>query len=420
VTSSPASDRAERPTVPPPVLERWQTIVDTLAELVEVPAGLIMRVDGDQIEVFVSSRGPSNPYHVGETEIWLASGLYCETVINSGGRLLVADALADPLWRDNPDVGRSMISYLGVPIRWPDHQPFGTICVLDSRSNSYSPLYERLMEQFRDVVEHHLDLIWRYADAQALGQTQAAALSTTEDRLRGLEEAMTRLSRSSALGQFAGAVVHEMAQPLAALGTSAASCRRWLDCEPPDVEAARRAVRRLADANRRADDVMGGLRAMAQNTVHRQPLDVEEMIRDVLLIAKDDLGRTRVRPHLRLDVACRSAFGDRLQLQLVLHNLVRNAVDALREVSDRDRDLVISSMPGANGAYVLVVEDNGAGIAPEVVGDIFDAAFTTKAAGKGLGLAICRSILEAHGGTISAGARRDGPGARFTLTLPPR
>ena len=110
--------------IPDDVLAKWQSIVDTMAALVDVPTGLVMRIVGDQIEVLISSEGKSNPYIVGASEHLLGSGLYCETVIRSGGRLLVPNALHDPHWKDNPDVKLNMLSYLGLPITWPDRTPF--------------------------------------------------------------------------------------------------------------------------------------------------------------------------------------------------------------------------------------------------------------------------------------------------------
>ena len=114
-----------------------------MAALFDVPTGLVMRIVGDQIEVLISSEGEFNPYTVGASEHLFGSGLYCETVIRSGGRLLVPNALHDPHWKDNPDVKLNMLSYLGLPITWPDRTPFGTICVLDSKTNGYNETYEK-------------------------------------------------------------------------------------------------------------------------------------------------------------------------------------------------------------------------------------------------------------------------------------
>lgn len=140
------------------VIDAWQSLVDTMAQAFDVPAGLIMRLSGEEIEVFISSQSENNPYRPGDTEHFLGSGLYCETVIRTGNPLLVPDALVDPEWRENPDMRLGMISYLGLPINLPDGSPFGTICVLDDKANSFSDLYVRLLSQFKTVVESHLQL----------------------------------------------------------------------------------------------------------------------------------------------------------------------------------------------------------------------------------------------------------------------
>src|SRR5258708_2461374 len=126
--------------VPSEIVHKWQEIVDLLAEIVHVPSALIMRVEPPNIKVFVSSDSNANPYEPDELAP-LNTGLYCETVMSSRRPLLVPDALQDDAWKLNPDIKLGMISYLGVPIAWPDGEIFGTICVLDKRSNRYSDLY---------------------------------------------------------------------------------------------------------------------------------------------------------------------------------------------------------------------------------------------------------------------------------------
>lgn len=141
-------------------LSRWQNIVDIIAELVGVSSALIMRLVDTDIEVFVSSRSDSNPYHPGDHEHFLGSGLYCETVINTNDKLLIPNALDDEEWKNNPDIKLNMISYLGFPILQPDGKAFGTICVLDNKENSYSKTYENLIQNFRDIIQSQLELMY--------------------------------------------------------------------------------------------------------------------------------------------------------------------------------------------------------------------------------------------------------------------
>jgi len=153
-------ERTSEVMVPPEILSQWQTILDTLAELCQVPAALIMRMVNSDIEVFVSSKTSGNPYNVGNSEKLIGSGLYCETVIRTKKKLLVPNALKDKHWKNNPDIKLNMISYLGFPLLMPNGEPFGTICVLDNKGNAHSKAFEHLVDSFRYIVEAHLALLY--------------------------------------------------------------------------------------------------------------------------------------------------------------------------------------------------------------------------------------------------------------------
>ena len=175
--------RDPEPPISDPILQKWQKIVNLMAEMLDVPAGLIMRILGEEIHVFVSSRTEGNPYHPGDHEHFWGSGLYCETVVTKNHELLVPNALIDEVWKNNPDVKLNMISYLGYPIRWPDGKPFGTICILDCKTNSYSEKYKRLMVQFRDIVETHLEII--YTEAKRREELERLVEERTASFTRG-------------------------------------------------------------------------------------------------------------------------------------------------------------------------------------------------------------------------------------------
>ncbi len=164
------------------IMAEWQSTVDIMSELAAIPAGLIMRIVDQDIEVFLSSNSEGNPYHPGDHEHLAGSGLYCETVIRAREPLLVPDALADPDWSDNPDIKLNMISYLGYPIMLPDGTPFGTICILDSKTNAYSDTIRQLMAKFRDLLQKHLELL--YMNAVLDGQNKQ--LSDYLDELQSL------------------------------------------------------------------------------------------------------------------------------------------------------------------------------------------------------------------------------------------
>lgn len=143
--------------IPDLLIEKWQELANILAEIVDVPAALIMKMENESMEVFTSSKSADNPYNVGDKEKWY--GLYCETVIKSQKKLLVPNALTDKNWDKNPDIKLGMISYLGVPINLPNNKPFGTICVLDNKENHFSSQHEKLLLQFKKVIELDLSLL---------------------------------------------------------------------------------------------------------------------------------------------------------------------------------------------------------------------------------------------------------------------
>lgn len=143
--------------IPEENIKLWQDLVDLMAETLKVPAGLIMRINNEDIEVFKASRSQENPYHPGDKEHLLESGLYCERVLRDRELLVVPDALEDKEWKDNPDVKLGMIFYAGYPIKAPDGQLFGTICVLDKKKTEPSDTYKKIMMKFRDLIK--MDLI---------------------------------------------------------------------------------------------------------------------------------------------------------------------------------------------------------------------------------------------------------------------
>jgi two-component sensor histidine kinase len=144
------------------VRDKWQKILNVIAKLLNVPTSLIMKLSGPDIMVYLAGQTGENPYKPGDKEHFEDSGLYCETVIKSNKMLLVPDALSDEHWKNNPDVKLNMISYLGLPIKYPDNSPFGTICVLDDKTNSYSELYIDLVSSFRDTIEKDIELLYYY------------------------------------------------------------------------------------------------------------------------------------------------------------------------------------------------------------------------------------------------------------------
>jgi signal transduction histidine kinase len=430
--------------IPETILEKWQFIVNLMAEMLDVPAGLIMRILGEDIQVFVSSSTEGNPYHRGDSEHFWGSGLYCETVVTRNHELLVPNALFDEAWRNNPDVKLNMISYLGYPIRWPDGKPFGTICVLDRKTNSYSEKYKRLMTEFRDIVEIHLEIVFteakRRQELERLVDERTALLQVAvEQRIEAnnrvlsemtqrkeIEESLlkaqgdlARISRITAMGELAATIAHEVNQPLCGVLTNGTACLRWLagvEVSSPNLAEARQAVERMIRNGRRAGDVISRLRNFfTASGEEKTALKINEVVEGIVMLVRHELDRNHVVLRTELSERLPIVRGGSVQLQQVLLNLILNAADALADVIDRPRELAIVTRPESGGVRVEV-KDNGVGIEKGKLESIFQPFYTTKANGMGLGLSISRSIIENHGGQLIA-QLNNGPGTTFCFTL---
>jgi two-component sensor histidine kinase len=152
----PVKIAENKPEIPVKIQHKWQLVLDTLAKVLNVPSSLIMQIDSQNMRVFLKGNTPDNPYTVGGSDL-LGHGLYCETVIGRNRSLIVPNSLTDENWVDNPDVKLNMISYLGFPLKWPDGEFFGTICVLDNKENNFSSEYKNLLSIFKGIIEVDLE-----------------------------------------------------------------------------------------------------------------------------------------------------------------------------------------------------------------------------------------------------------------------
>ena len=186
----------DKPRIPEGMLAKWQRVVDILARLLDVPAGLIMKRVPPEHRVFIASLNQDNPYVVDDT-FTLDTGLYCDTVMRDRRLLLVRDATKDPAWDRNPDLKHGMVFYLGLPLAWPDGSIFGTICVLDEKTNEHAIAYTDLLAEFKEVVESDLAFLVEAAERKAAQRALEKARDELEcrvgERTKELEEANTAL-----------------------------------------------------------------------------------------------------------------------------------------------------------------------------------------------------------------------------------
>ena len=239
-----------------------------------------------------------------------------------------------------------------------------------------------------------------------------------ENALQLAQADLAHVTRVMTMGELTASIAHEVNQPLGAIVTSAASCARWLAAEPPKMDKALRALERIVNDGRRASEVIQRIRALMKRQAPRKGwLDLNETILEVIAIAQYQLRRNDILLETRLAKGLPLVQGDRVQLQQVLLNLIVNAIEAMSGIDERHRELTIVSATDGPDAVRIEVSDSGTGLDPERATHVFEPFYTTKAEGIGIGLSISHSIVEAHGGRLSAAANTP-HGAVFRFSLP--
>jgi PAS domain S-box-containing protein len=239
----------------------------------------------------------------------------------------------------------------------------------------------------------------------------------SERRYREVQMELAHANRVATMGQLTASIAHEVNQPIAATVTNAQAALRWLDSRPPDLEETRLALSRILNSGIRAGNVLDRIRALIQKVPARTDrFDINDTILDVVALTRSELSSNRVSLQTQFAQGLPLVQGDRVQLQQVILNLIVNAIEAMSGVSEA-RELWISTEINASTGALVAVRDSGPGLDPASLEHLFDAFYTTKSSGMGMGLSICRSIIEAHGGRIWAEANVP-QGAAFQFTLP--
>jgi PAS domain S-box-containing protein len=238
------------------------------------------------------------------------------------------------------------------------------------------------------------------------------------EALREAQTELAHVNRVTTMGQLTASIAHEVSQPIAATVANAHAALRWLDAQPPDQEEVRLALDDIIKDGKRAGDVIGHIRAIVRNVPPRHDrLDINEAILDVIDLTRSELVRKGISLQTEFARGLPSIRGDRIQLQQVILNLIMNAAEAMSDASEQSRDLLIATAEDKPGGVRVEVRDSGPGLSRESLERLFDPFYTTKRGGMGMGLSICRSIIEAHGGQVGATANVP-RGATFHFTLP--
>jgi PAS domain S-box-containing protein len=520
--------------IPFDALQNWQRIVDLLANIMHVPSAVVCKLEPPnyaRYRILASSNSKGNPFPVDDS-FAMDIGTFCETVIKSRKPLLVANALEDDRWKRAPELQVGMVSYLGLPLVWPDGHMFGTICVLDDKANPYSDIYQQFLLHCRDVLQADLQTLVRLSDElegqkahlrelfarvpdavvmisrefivervnpafttlfgyqpeEAIGRRIAELIApnhgddeapsfldrmfeavdafavetvcTSKDgarlpvaafcvpvpsddggqsaylicrdltdskrfqeeqrRYQEIQLELAHLNRVATLAQLSASIAHELNQPLTGIIANCGTCLQMMTSDPQDFEGVKQAVRRTMRDGKRASQVVERLRALFSN---KEPVfeavDLNDATREMVALSQGELKNAGVILKTGLADELPSVSADRIQLQQVILNLLRNAVDAMTTVDDRPRDLLVTTEKAEDDTVRLSVADSGVGFAPESMARLFDSFYSTKDGGMGVGLAVSRSIIERHHGRLRA-ALNDGPGATFSFSIPGR
>jgi signal transduction histidine kinase len=241
---------------------------------------------------------------------------------------------------------------------------------------------------------------------------------TRRERAEVLQAELARVTRLTTIGELTASIAHEVNQPLMAIVTNAATCLSWLASDTPQIDEARKAAEHVVRDGHRAGDIVKTIRALARKSrPEMTQLDMNDVIAEVLALTRSELRRHDVSLETELSGGFETVMADRIQVQQVILNLVMNGIEAMNAIMDRPRVLRVSCQIDGPGNVLIAVTDTGTGLDPAKVDRIFDAFFTTKREGMGMGLSICRSIIEVHGGRLWASPNSP-HGSVFQFTMP--
>ncbi len=238
------------------------------------------------------------------------------------------------------------------------------------------------------------------------------------ERLRKLEAELAHMNRVSIMGELTASIAHEINQPLTVIVSNANACARMLSTASPDFDEVRFAIGDISDYGRRASEVLARIRGqLKKSTSAKSSLNIGDVIVEVLPLLRGELEKRRTKLDTHLQSNLPLVLGDRIELQQVLINLLMNGIESMSSIMDRPRVLTVQSRVVESGEVEVAVRDCGVGISVDQMRSLFDPFFTTKPGGMGMGLPICRSIIEAHGGKLWASSNASS-GATFQFTLP--
>jgi signal transduction histidine kinase len=386
----------------------FDTILINATRLCRATFGAFVLFEGKGFRT-VARRGPPNPVYAERLPLGVVHPIrpgdpYAQ-LVNSGSPVQIADLAADQLYLRRDPIFVALVELadvrtcLFVPLR-KDNELFGALVMC--------------REQVQPFTDSQIDLVRDFA-VQA---TIALECTRRERQYREAQMALAHANRVATMGQLTASITHEVSQPITATVTYALAARRWLSAKPPDFGEVSEALAGIIKEGNRATEVIERIRALIKKAPCRKDaVSINDAILEVVALTRTEATNNGVLVRTQLAEGLPPVEGDRVQLQQVMLNLIVNAVQSMSGVEDGNRELHISTVSMESEGVCVAVRDTGHGLSPESLSRLFEPFYTTKPEGVGIGLSICRSIIEAHGGRLWA-IPREPQGALFQFTIP--
>ncbi|SRR6056297_662900 len=382
------------------VIDKWQSLLDTVAKIVNVPSGLIMKLNEDTIEVFLKSNTKGNPYHAGE-KAELVYGLYCETVIGTQEELIIPDATKIPVWnKNNPDVDINMISYLGYPINWPDGKAFGTVCLLDSKENNYNENFKKLLYLTKTHIESDLELIKSKQELELL--------------YSNLKE------NNSIKSRFLSLISHDVRGGIGTLNEFLKLIITRFDTY--DREKLKKDLNSLNQITDSAYETLENLLSWSKNDLlHLEPnkknFNIVEVIESLLSFFKLSIKMKSIEVVKNYFDRNITVFADADMIRTALRNILSNAI----KYNKINGKIIIKGYK--KGSHIgLIIEDTGIGMDNSTLTELFSYSDSHQLEGtlgessSGIGLFLTKDLLEINNILVEVESEID-KGTKFELTI---
>lgn len=389
----------EKPQLSNSIIAKWQNLLDTASEIANVPSALIMRLNTDNIEVFLKSSNPENPYHQGE-KADLVYGLYCETVIGTQRELLIPNARKDPVWKDNnPDIDINMIAYLGYPLNWPDGEVFGTICLLDNQENHFDRKLEYFLVQIKQHIESDMALTLSHKE-----------LENNKDKLEQLNAVKTR---------FLSLISHDIRGGVGTinqfLGLILANIEKYDKYKIKNILSSLHQNTRSTYHN--LENLLNWSKSDLLNIpTDKKKIDLAAIVKELLNYFQQAVNIKQITLTSYFEKEKLYAWADENMITTALQNILSNAIKFTAEGGK-----IYVRLQYRQTGCLIEIEDSGRGMSKEELKSLFKYQKVKnkndKNKGAGIGLLIAKEFLDKNNATIEVESEKD-KGTIFRISLP--